>query len=238
AATQARVSGLPASSSQRYGSGTGTPWSVSTRSAARVGGYGSTLQPTIISGYETPSAARSGGPGGRVRDAVRATCPEPRRGASALFHLPTEGGGRGAARESPAADRRRRGGAPGGGRDLLVRKVPAEQPVLLPDRRRDAARDPGGRRPGEEQHALPQPHRRADGAVGRAAARARFGGGAVDRHRACAAEGGVRQGGRRLCRPHGLYDGARRDRADGHARSRQRARPRPRGGPVGPAGIA
>src|SRR6185503_12767957 len=33
--------------------------------------------------------------------------------------------------------------------------------------------------PGEEQHALPQPHRRADGAVGRAAARSRFGGGAV-----------------------------------------------------------
>ena len=51
--------------------------------------------------------------------------------------------------------------------------VPAEQPVLLPDRRRGAARDPADRRRRRSVDAVPAAARRAEGAIGRADARAR-----------------------------------------------------------------
>ena len=85
--------------------------------------------------------------------------------AAALHRFAAEGGVRRAAREADAEDRRRHRHHPGNGRDRQLAEVPAEQPVLLPDRRRGAARDPAGRRTDEAVAAVPAAARRAEGAI-------------------------------------------------------------------------
>src|SRR3954463_15160014 len=185
ASTHARVSGLSAVSSHRYGSGTGTPCRVSTRGSRRVGGYRTlTTYATIIAGYEATSApADVGVLRTRVRHAVCAVTGR----TAAVLHDAAEGGVRRAPRQGVREDRRRRRRAAGRDRDRRVREVPAVEPVLLPHRRAHAARHRRARREGQEHDALPAPDERGHGALGRSAAGARRERGAADGDRARAA---------------------------------------------------